>query len=224
MVFIAYRAGMVDGFDYYAGGSKVNIRELVYSEERPRRTDISAREMTQVLQRRYPDFMPCAYLNGTAAPDSFKWLLSMRVGTKDRTYGWVGPKFMELSQASYHLVTGRYMSYAAPRSHTMGRSLLATGWPLDKGLRSAAVSWGKTIVRQPLEALKRLHLQSVLMIQPIDILEDGSQNMCDGCPDMTIHEGKLAWSCRLEEPRKFGGFVTTVPKDRTAPKTSLPVL
>ena len=28
--------------------------------------------------------------------------------------------------------------------------------------------------------------------------------MCDGCLDMTVHEGKLVWSCRLEEWRRFG--------------------
>jgi hypothetical protein len=55
-------------------------------------------------------------------------------------------------------------------------------------------------------------LQSILIIQPIDLLEDGRDSMCDGCPDMTVHEGKLVWSCRLEEPRAFGQFVTAVPK------------
>ena len=49
-------------------------------------------------------------------------------------------------------------------------------------------------------------------IQPTDVLEDGRQNMCDGCADMTLHEGRLAWSCRLEELRRFGTFVTSVPK------------
>ena len=40
--------------------------------------------------------------------------------------------------------------------------------------------------------------------------------MCDGCPDMTVHEGKLVWSCRLEEPRTFGTFVQSVPRQAAA--------
>jgi hypothetical protein len=36
--------------------------------------------------------------------------------------------------------------------------------------------------------------------------------MCDGCPDMTVHDGKLVWSCRLEEIHKYGAFVDTVAK------------
>ncbi len=37
--------------------------------------------------------------------------------------------------------------------------------------------------------------------------------MCDGCPDMTIFNGQMSWSCRLEECRKFGQFIQTVPKE-----------
>ncbi len=52
-----------------------------------------------------------------------------------------------------------------------------------------------------------------MIIQPIDILEDGTQNMCDGCPDMTVLDGKLVWSCRIEEPLQYGCFVHTVPRE-----------
>jgi hypothetical protein len=51
-----------------------------------------------------------------------------------------------------------------------------------------------------------------MIIQPVDILADGRQSMCDGCPDMTVYKGKLEWSCRLEECLHFGEFVRTVPK------------
>ena len=36
--------------------------------------------------------------------------------------------------------------------------------------------------------------------------------MCDGCPDITVWEDHLLWSCRLEEQMKFGCFVRAVPK------------
>jgi hypothetical protein len=35
--------------------------------------------------------------------------------------------------------------------------------------------------------------------------------MCDGCPDMTVYNGELVWSCRMEELKKFGCWVRTVP-------------
>ena len=224
MVFIAYRAAMLEGFDYYAGGEKVDMGEVVYSLDRPRRTDISARDIAEVIRRRVPGFEPCAYLNGTAQPDSFKWLLSMRVTDGARTYGWVGPKFMEAAQSAYHFVTGRYLSYAPPNALDVGRSVLAAGWTIDRGVRSAASAWLRALAKNPFDARRRLHMQSILVIQPIDLLDDGTDNMCDGCPDMTVHEGKLVWSCRLEEPRRFGQFVKAVPKRGSASKSSLHVV
>jgi hypothetical protein len=179
-----------------------------------------------VIRQRHPDFAPCAYLNGTAQPDSFKWLLAMRVASPSKTWGWVGPRFLEATQSAYHMWTGRYMSYVRPGALASGRSVLLGAWPFDRGVRSAAAAWARAMVRQPLDALRELHLQSILVIQPIDLLEDGTDNMCDGCPDMTVHDGKLVWSCRLEEPRAFGQFVTAAPRRSCAPaaKTHLDVL
>ena len=67
-------------------------------------------------------------------------------------------------------------------------------------------------------------MQSIVVIQPIDILADGRQNMCDGCPDITVHNGQLVWSCRLEECLNFGQFVRTVPKQPAVQDSATPVL
>jgi TPP-dependent indolepyruvate ferredoxin oxidoreductase alpha subunit len=53
-----------------------------------------------------------------------------------------------------------------------------------------------------------------MIIQPIDVLPDGRTSMCDGCPDMTVHEGQLRWSCRLEEIKDYGCFLQACPKQR----------
>jgi hypothetical protein len=212
MVFILFRAAALERFDYFAGGKKVDVSALVYGEKKPQRTDIQAPEVVATIRARYPDFAPCAYLNGTEKPDSFKWLLAMRLATNRKTFGWVGPKFMEATQSAYHLWHGRYLSYAPPRALSVGRSVMIGASAIDRGVRSAAKAWGRSLVTRPLDARKAVHLQSILIIQPIDMLDDGRANMCDGCPDMTIHDGKLVWSCRLEEPRNFGRFVDAAPR------------
>jgi hypothetical protein len=81
----------------------------------------------------------------------------------------------------------------------------------DSRLRKIAKNYSLSAIRNPLRLFSRLHYQSVMIIQPVDILEDGTQNMCDGCPDMTVLDGKLVWSCRLEEPMRYGRFVHMVP-------------
>lgn len=84
--------------------------------------------------------------------------------------------------------------------------------PLDKGMSIAARSYLGEVLRNPYRIFEGLHYQSIMIIQPVDFLVDGSQNMCDGCPDITVWNGRLVWSCRLEEQRQFGCFVRTVPK------------
>jgi len=220
VVFITYRAAQTAGFDYYAGGKRADMGKLVYTIDAPRRTDISARDVASVLRGASPTYKPCAYLNGTVAPDTFKWLLAMRVGTSRRIHGYLGPRFMELTQAGHHLVTGRYMSYAPPASLTAGRSLMLGGWTFDRGIRAASTAWARSLLSDPVDALRTQHLQAVVVIQPIDVMEDGRDNMCDGCPDMTIHDGKLVWSCRLEEWREFGQPLTAVPQAGNGPKVT----
>ena len=51
-----------------------------------------------------------------------------------------------------------------------------------------------------------------MIIQPADVYEDGRQDMCDGCPDLTVWNDRLVWSCRLEELERFGDFIQIVPK------------
>jgi hypothetical protein len=213
MVFILYRAAVPQiPFDWYAGSKQVDMNALVYSEPGERRVDMKAPELVAEIRKRFPDFTPCAYLNGTEKPDSFKWLLTVRLGTTERIYGYAGSKSMELIQAGHHAGTGRYLAYAAPKLTAMGRTMLLLS-PFDRGVRGIARRYAASLLANPLRLFRRLHLQSIMMIQPVDFLESGAQNMCDGCPDMTLWNGELVWSCRMEELKQFGRWVRTVPRE-----------
>jgi len=210
VVFIAFRAAIKERFDYFAGEEQIDVGRLTYTRAAPQRTDIGAQEIVDVLQARFPEFEPSAYLNGTEKPDSFKWLMTLLVGDKERFYGSAGPRFVELSQMWNHLVKGRYLGYVPPSVHASGRSMLALS-AIDPVLRRTAAAWLRAIARNPFRAAGSLHLQSVMIIQPVDVLADGSQSMCDSCPDMTVHDGQLVWSCRLEERLKYGELMRMRP-------------
>jgi len=213
MVFICYREPAdPKRFDYYAGDRKVDMTPLTY-EDTGQRIDISAQDVVDKIRERHPEFAPAAYLNGTAKPDSFKWLLTVRVGTKKRIYGYLGHKVVELAQVWNHLRTGRYMAYAEPAMSRRGRLMAFLLWPFDSGIRK--VFW--RALRSPSLLFQRLRLQSIMVISPVEVLDNGEQNMCDGCPDMTVWNGELAWSCRLEECLHFGQFTRTVPKEYALP-------
>lgn len=210
MVFILYRAVNNTKVDFYLGPKKMDMSELVYNEEVEERTDIQAEEIVELLRTKYPDFNPCAYLNGSEKPDSFKWLLTGRMGVKGKTYGYVGKKAMEIIQAGHHMINDRYLAYSEPKMTRKGKSMLLLG-AFDKRLRKTA----KNFLKNPLNLFRRLHYQSIMIIQPVDFLEDGRQNMCDGCPDITVWNGKLVWSCRMEELTKYGHNIRSYPKGFT---------
>jgi hypothetical protein len=224
VVFIAIRAAVLESqFDYYVGGEKIDMGRIVYSTPTEnQRFDISSNDVVEAIRAKYPDFEPCAYLNGSEKPDAFKWLLTGRVGTKKAIYGYTGPKFMELAQTLNHLRKGKYLAYTKPSVQRNAKSMLLLA-PLDRGLRAVARNYFGAVARNPLDLFRPLHLQSVTIIQPADVLCSGAMSMCDGCPDITVWNEELVWSCRLEEQMKFGCFVRAVPKRESRSTESAPL-
>ncbi len=212
MVFIAYRNITPNlPFDWYAGGEKVNWQEMRYHTMENRKTDILSTDMLTLVQKNNPNFTPLAYLNGTEQVDSYKWLLTERIGSKKKIYGYLGPKFMELITIAYHFFSGKYLSYVSPKEASKGRLALILLWPFDKGIRRSMVK----MLKNPFNLLKRAYLQTILFIQPVDFTKNGNQNMCDGCPDITVWNDEIVWSCRLEEIKRYGTFLHSVPREDT---------
>jgi hypothetical protein len=216
IVFIAYRAAPIKkGYDYFVGANKIDMAPIAYAIDEERKISIMSTDIVEVIRERFPDFQPCAYLNGTERPDHFKWLLTMRIGSKDQIYGYTGPKFMEISQTLHHLLHGTYLAYSKPKVLARAKSMLLLS-PLDKGLARTATAYLHDVVRSPDRLMKKLHLQSVMIIQPADFMVSGALSMCDGCPDITVWEDKLVWSCRMEELTNFGDWVRAVPTNEVS--------
>ncbi|MBI5474234.1 MAG: radical SAM protein [Ignavibacteriae bacterium] len=216
LVFIAYRAAPVHkGYEYLVGGKKVDMTPIMYAIDKDRAISIMSTDIVKEIRKKYPDFQPSAYLNGTERPDHFKWLLTLRIGTKDKIYGYTGPKFMELSQSLHHFTKGTYLAYTKPQVLGRAKSMLALS-PLDKGLSKTLSAFLHDVKWKPHLLFKKLHMQSVMIIQPADFMPGGALSMCDGCPDITVYDDKLVWSCRMEELINFGDWVRAVPEtDRT---------
>jgi len=225
MVFIIYRIATLEGlYDYYIGDQKVDFGNITYVKEtETRRTDVKSQEIVEEIRKAYPDFMPCAFLNGTHLPDSYKWLLTGRIGNKHQIFGYVGPRFMELVQTIKHFFTGTYLAYAKPSAQKLGRLYFLLS-PFDRGIREAAKNYFRSFFANPKAFFSRVHYQSIMIIQPIDILPDGETNMCDGCPDITVWKDRLVWSCRLEEQLKWGQQARVVPKAKPKEFVELEVL
>ncbi|MBM2813377.1 MAG: putative Fe-S oxidoreductase [Ignavibacteria bacterium] len=223
MVFILYRnADLSEGFDYFVGGNKVDFSGIVYSkeEEVQNRKNLYAQDIVDIIRSQYPDYVPSAFLNGTEVPNSFKWLLAGRMGNKHEIFGWVGSRFMELVQTVNHLLKGTYLAYSEPQWLRRGRLYFFIS-PFDKGLAKVMKNYFKSFSHNIKAFFSRIYYQTVLIIQPADVLPEGNVNMCDGCPDITVFNGKLVWSCRMEEQIEWGQNVRFVPNENNKNVTSI---
>jgi len=213
MVFICFRYVVPTmPFDWYAGGRKVEWDEIWYSSEDQRNVEIDSRTLVAKAREQDPRFRPAAFLNGTHDPQACKWLLTQRVGDRDTIFGYLGPRFVEIAMGFSHLRRGRYLSYVSPADTRRGKAAMALFSLIDRDARRAWQTYLGAALRRPARLFRPAHLQSVMFIQPVDFQSDGEQSMCDGCPDITVHEGKLVWSCRLEELRQYGTMLRTVPR------------
>jgi hypothetical protein len=212
LVFIAYRAAPIKkGFKYMVGGSEIDMTPIAYAIDEDRKISILSNDIVDEIRKKNPGFQPCAYLNGTERPEHFKWLVTLRIGTPARIYGYAGPKLMEISQTLHHLTKGSYLAYTHPRVLARAKSMLTLS-PLDPGLARTAGAYMRDVARAPWKAFRALHMQSVMIIQPADMMANGALSMCDGCPDITVYDDKLVWSCRMEELINFGDWIRPVPE------------
>jgi len=218
MVFILFRSPSLTGnFDFYANGEKIEPEDTYKDTDWGGEHTLMAPEIVDKIREADPLYEPAAYLNGTANPDSFKWLLANRIVSNGKSLGYVSPRFMELVQTFTHLFTGSYLAYAEPKSVARGKLSIFFGALVDKKMRKVLSKFFKAALLNPLNLFRPAYLQSFMIIQPVNFEADGRQDMCDSCPDITVHDGKLMWSCRLEEVKSYGAFVQTVPaKEETA--------
>ena len=210
MVFIAFRHVVPNmPFNWYAGSEKIEWDKIMYHSDENRNIELMSTDLLAKVQEKFPDFKPAAFLNGTVKPDSYKWLIGERIGTKKKIYGHLGPKFLELMMTVHHFFKGTYLSYASPTLTKKGRAALLFLWPFDRGLRQSLLNF----LKNPFNIFRKAYLQTIMFIQPVDFTEKGEQNMCDGCPDITVYNDELIWSCRMEELKQYGTWLRTVPKN-----------
>lgn len=218
MVFILFRYITPSlPYTFYAGDRKVVWEDIHYHSTQDEITNLRAQDVVAELRKRDPAFMPAAFLNGTHEADGYKWLLSERLGSTDRILGYLDRKFLELVMATYHYWNDRYLSYASPTTTRLGRSTLALLWPVNASVRKALGRYLRSCALHPFRLFRKIHMQSIMIIQPVDFMPNGDQSMCDGCPDITVWKDswgkdRLVWSCRMEEPMEHGVFLHTVPR------------
>jgi hypothetical protein len=190
-----------DEIEYFANAVKVDPSSLRTSFTNPDEINISAEELYGVIEDSFPVSHPSAYLNGTAAPETYKVLIIPYLGSKHAVFGTVGARTIEFSQTMYHLFKGRYN--LGLRKADAGRRIFLLSL-LDPEIQRSFSKYLKAGIRNPLRFFNRIYIQTIQIQQPKEIL-NGESNFCDGCLNQMVYKDKIINSCRLDEYRMFGG-------------------
>jgi hypothetical protein len=219
LVFITYRTldtGANVGLD--TAGHEVDVTRLSYSSEHFDEHFVTSPEVYQIIKDHFPEYDPSGYLGGTMRHDSFKWLAGAMIGSRNDLYGSIGAKTMEVAQAGHHLLNGTYLAYLSQLKVAPLVFLLA---PWDRNVRKAARNWLSDVARHPGHLFNPVRFQTIGIIQAPDIQPNGQADMCDSCPDMTVWNGNLINSCRMDEYRLFGDMLSVANRPTTEPVTEV---
>jgi hypothetical protein len=199
-------------FDFYAGGRKINLAETVYYSSTPYRR-LMSEDIQAEVRKTIPDYRLCAFLGGTTRPNALKLAMCSRIGTTRKSFGNTGPKSMELIQAGHHLLTGRYLAFPKPALNRRARLLFLFAI-FDREVRRTLANYLRFVLRDPRILGHRLHIQTINIEQAFDILPNGEQDHCDGCPNKTLWRDQLVSACVLDEYLKYGMQAVIFPKKR----------
>ncbi len=200
-----------DPYDYWVGDRRIDFGDTPYVSGE-RYAHLTTADLYRQVRKVLPDFEFAAYLGGTARPESLKWVVGCHLASAERSYGHMGARAFEVLQNGNHALKGRYLAFAPPRSSRSGRLALIGLGLLDRGVRRAAGRYLRAVLRRPAELRRRVHIQALSVVQPVDVLPTGETDTCDGCPNRTFWNDRLVPACRAEEYRSYGGPVRLVPR------------
>jgi len=198
--------GIVNGLGLFA----LRHYKTIENENKPALVSINSKDnvnsvdIYNVIRRNFPQYEVAAYFGGTANPASFKWLFAMSVCSSNDFLGSIGPISIELYQVLKHLKYGRYVGKDINEG-PIGKYLIKLlCFLFDRKVHSVLFR----LMKSPKLLLNSLYLFRIIIVQAHDISIFGDMDMCEGCPDMTFFKGRLVNSCRLDEYRKYGRFIS----------------
>jgi hypothetical protein len=208
---IAFRAIPIsEQIRYEVNGEKIDPSRLQHSTQDMNEIDITSKEMFALLEDHYHGYKATTYLNGTADPETLKFLVTINIGSSNQVFGIMGPKSVEIVQNVNHLLKGRYCAFA--ENAQTGKKLFLLSL-IDRDVRRAFYKFARSVLRKPRALSEKIYIQSISLQQPNEYL-NGKPNLCDGCMNMMVYKGKLVHSCRLDEYRIFGGLLTPIEENR----------
>lgn len=155
-------------------------------------TDISIKRTIEALKNS-DDFIPAAWLGADDDKYDPTWVFGCRIADKNGKTTYFSPAFYRFAHKRYRQKTGRYLFIS--RNNKLN---------LFKLLPVIRYSTVKKIWWQHIKSLLSLKTKNKYFFQTILLLRGPEKrnniwNLCDGCPDRIIYNGRLVPSCILED-------------------------
>lgn len=152
--------------------------------------------MQDVFENLYNNgfIFPSSFLPGTQNKEEPAWLFSYSVGTKSKKLGFIRPEAYAFIQKRYYKKHKRYLFIS--KSNDVQVSGLFKLF-FKKGIGRIILS----LLFQPWLLFRSLHFQTYLIIRGPEKREIG-WDLCEGCPDAMLYNGKPEPSCILEDIKK----------------------
>jgi organic radical activating enzyme len=201
---IAFRGLPLEkGKKYKVNNRTIDTNLLQDCSADPEEISITTDEMFRILENHFPGQHACAYLSGTTAQETYKFLIILNIGSREKIYGGLGARTVELVQVFHHLFKGKFCAFL--KNQKVGKKIFILSF-LDREVKKAFVNFFKAFIRNPSRIFDGIYVQCINLQQPNEII-NGKKNLCDGCLNMMIYKGELINSCQLDEYRLFGGPV-----------------
>ncbi len=159
-------------------------------------TDITVQNLIDNIRKGY-EYVPAAYLPATGNSNEFAWLFAQRVGLPGKIFGYFSPSFYAFAHKRYRRKSGRHLFIS--RINSIQVSSLAQ-FVLRKSVRKIVFNYLKYRKTNKEIEKNKLFFQTLLIIRGPE-KRSGKWDLCNGCPDRMIYNGKLVPSCILEDLR-----------------------
>lgn len=133
-------------------------------------------------------FVPATYLPSTYDEYDPTWIFGTRLADKNRILGYFEPKLLKLIHEKYRQRTGKYLFISRKNIVKMAGMLKFLTF---KSIRKI---WTKYLFSKKTP----VYFQTVLLLRGPEKNKE-KWDLCKGCPDRIIYNGRLVPSCILED-------------------------
>jgi hypothetical protein len=157
-------------------------------------TEITLQKVINQIKEKF-DYKPAAYLSSTEDTNDITWLFAQRVGLPGKILGYFSGSFYGFAHKRYRNKNKRHLFISRVNSIKLSHLLRFMVWG---SVRKIIFNYLKFKSKGDNVKNGNLFFQTLLIIRGPE-KRASKWDLCKGCPDRMIYNGRLVPSCILED-------------------------